>query len=218
MPHLSNDFKRCYMRLKVCGNANIKNLSELLELQPDYAGFIFYHSSKRYMGDNAALMHYISTIENTGKVGVFVNAGAGEIVEGAEACRLDMVQLHGHESPEFCKQITGAIPVIKAFGISDGFDFDSLRSYQDSCNYFLFDTSTSQFGGSGKAFDWALLSRYQLDTPFFISGGIRAAHAPALKTLAHPMLAGIDLNSRFELSPGIKDITRLKTFIHEIRN
>jgi phosphoribosylanthranilate isomerase len=206
------------MKLKVCGNANVENLSGLLELQPDYVGFIFHPPSVRYMGNDAAFIHYIATISNTQKVGVFVNADASEIAARTEACKLDMVQLHGDESPEFCLQIAATIPVIKAFGISEGFDFNSLQAYRDSCAYFLFDTATALHGGSGKTFDWTLLSRYRLDTPFFLSGGISAGHTAVLKSIPHPALAGIDVNSRFELSPGIKNIPDLKTFFHEIRN
>lgn len=206
------------MKIKVCGNIDLNNLLEVLALSPDMLGFIFYKHSKRYIGGDTALMRVIASLKSIKKIGVFVNAEEDEIHATTDAYRLDAVQLHGNESPEFCKNISSNTPVIKAFGICNAFNFEIVDAYKDVSSYFLFDTATIQYGGSGETFDWSLLDQYNGNTPFLLSGGIDATHRAAIKSISHPAFAGIDVNSKFEISPGIKNTSNLKTFIHEIRN
>lgn len=206
------------MKLKVCGNTNQENINEFMEIAPDYLGFIFYPNSKRYVGNDKSFVQYISSLTASQKVGVFVNAPFDIVGTLVKDYQLDMVQLHGNESVEYCRQIAQIIPVIKAFGVQSGFDFESIQYYTDSCKYFLFDTVTPDYGGSGKMFDWSLLDSYKSSTPFFLSGGIGMEHIPALKSFKHNSFVGIDVNSRFELSPGIKNINYLKKFVYELQN
>jgi len=206
------------MKIKVCGNNDLNNLIEVSALIPDMLGFIFYKHSKRYVGRNTALMRVISSMKSIQKIGVFVNAEEDEIYKTTDAYGLDGVQLHGNESPEFCKSISAKTPVIKVFGISDAFSFEVVDAYKNACSYVLFDTATIQYGGSGKTFGWTLLDQYNGDTPFILSGGIDATHSAAIKSISHPSFAGIDVNSRFEISPGIKNTINLKAFFNEIRN
>lgn len=206
------------MLIKVCGNNNEANLRELLTIQPDFVGFIFHPASRRFVGKDPGLIRFIASIRNTLKTGVFVNPSLQEVWSLTQLCGLDAVQLHGDESPELCRQIARSVPVVKAFGISQSFDFSILSSYAASCRYFLFDTSSPHHGGSGRKFDWSLLSLYQLPKPFFLSGGIGPCDVPAIKSIHHSALAGIDLNSRFETAAGVKDISELKIFFHEVRD
>lgn len=206
------------MKVKICGMTKMDNILEVAELQPDYLGFIFYPPSPRYM--RKALKPAQLRNLNTGAVitGVFVNSGYDEIIFLLEEYELQAVQLHGDESPEFCSEISrSGVEVIKAFRVNDNFDFNRLEEYQPFCKYFLFDTHSAQKGGSGKKFDWEILDKYLLEHPFFLSGGITANDALNIKNINHSALAGVDLNSRFEIKPGIKNISLLKHFIKELR-
>ncbi|MDR2848648.1 MAG: phosphoribosylanthranilate isomerase, partial [Bacteroidales bacterium] len=152
------------------------------------------------------------------KVGVFVNAteqGIGDIVK---AYRLDLVQLHGNESPEFCRTVRKIRPVIRAISVATAEDIaTSADMYQNAADYFLFDTKTSLFGGSGKQFDWSALASYTGNTPFFLSGGIGSDDAKRLQCMQHPLLHAIDINSRFETEPaGRKDAILIKALMHEL--
>lgn len=189
---------------------NTANILDIASLAPDYMGFIFYPLSSRYAADiDAAIVRQLpSSIKKTG---VFVNAELATIDKWLNELELDAVQLHGDESPEFCKAVKGRdIEVIKAFGIHADFDFKSLNNYLQVVDYFLFDTSTAQHGGSGKVFDWELLHQNNTDKPFFLSGGIDLDQLDTIAQMNDGRLYAIDLNSKFELSPGIKDYSKLK--------
>jgi len=207
------------MQIKVCGLTDTKNMIDVIGLLPDYIGFIFYQGSVRCIKEGiAAPVHKIAAANNVKKVGVFVNALPGAIRKAIDDYQLDMVQLHGLESVAVCKTISRITPVIKAFHLHDDFDFNSLGIYGEWCRYFLFDTASPQYGGTGKTFNWTLLDHYQLTIPFFLSGGIALEHIPAISAMRYPALQAIDVNSRFEHAPGIKDVERLKKLFYEIRN
>ena len=193
------------------------NIKELWKLPVDYMGLIFYAKSPRFAEgidpkDMEVMPSYIE------RVGVFVNAEKEYIVSMIERYKLDLVQLHGNESVTFCKEINNIIPVMKALNVSEISDFKQAEPYKDVCRYFLFDTKTPHHGGSGIKFDWDILDSYQMDVPFFLSGGISPDDVKDILKINHPMLYAIDLNSRFETEPGIKNIESLKQFIKHIRN
>ncbi|MCD8742080.1 phosphoribosylanthranilate isomerase [Mucilaginibacter roseus] len=197
------------MKIKVCGLKEPDNISEVVALQPDYVGFICYNKSPRYI-DVLVAGALEQLPKNITKTGVFVNESAEQINALIEKYNFKAIQLHGSETPEFCALFKGRIQVIKAFGVDADFDFDTLKPYENVVDIFLFDTKTAAHGGSGKTFDWQVLTNYTLNVPFFLSGGIGLGNLEEVKTVKHPQLAGLDLNSRFELSPGNKDINKLK--------
>ena len=191
------------------------NISDLNKLPIDFMGMIFYGKSPRYI-DN---LNPEEVRIKGGKewVGVFVNANETHIMQMVNKYKLDLVQLHGNESPEFCKKLNETMPVIKAFSIADASDFEQTKAYEGLWGYFLFDTKTPQYGGSGQKFDWQILEEYIGNVPFLLSGGISVEDAEAIKKIKHPRFEGIDLNSRFEIKPGLKDINLLQQFIKNIR-
>lgn len=201
------------MIIKVCGITQEEQLLELDKIKNiQCIGTIFYPKSKR------CVHSILPTTVQSHKVGVFVNQQLLEIARLALEQNLQMIQLHGNESPEICSKLSYHFGVIKAFGISESFDFNSLIPFQKHVDFFLFDTSTPKHGGSGKKFNWQLLENYTLSTPFFLSGGIQASDAPELKKINHSQFHGVDINSGFEVSPGIKNIELIKTFIDELNN
>lgn len=189
-----------------------ENINALGRLPIDLMGMIFYEKSPRYVDHSIERSN-----RNLKLVGVFVDAGTDFITEKTQEYGLDFIQLHGNESPGYCKAFSQLKPVIKAFSISDKSDFEKTMQYENICEYFLFDTKTPQYGGSGQKFDWQILNEYKANTPFLLSGGISADDAEAIKNIRHPLLAGVDLNSRFEIKPGEKDIELLEKFIKELR-
>lgn len=200
------------MKIKVCGLNHLPSMNELEFFEGvDYLGFIFYPPSKRFLTAN------LPNSKGKKRVGVFVNEEEQSIKETALKYDLDVIQLHGSESPEFCHKIQKMLPVIKAFGIDASFNFESLSAYETTTDYFLFDTKTEHHGGSGESFDWNLLSKYQGTKPFFLSGGIRLQHAIELKKIEHPALVGLDINSGFEIAAGIKNTRLIHEFINYIR-
>jgi len=206
------------MKIKVCGLKYANNIEAVVRLNPDYIGLIFYAKSKRYIGDQLYLSSYLRSLKGIKKVGVFVNASSEEIAEKTKVYDLDMVQLHGTETAAFCDKISKDIAAIKAFQIDKAFDFNILSDFETTCSGFLFDTATKGYGGSGLSFDWQLLNKYKFSKGFFLSGGISLRNIEQIKFLNHQGLIGLDINSCFEISPGLKDITKIKTFIDEIRN
>jgi len=206
------------MRIKICGLKYINNIKEVVKLKPDYIGFILYSGSKRYIVEQLQLAIYLKSVKEIKKVGVFVNANIDEIIEKIQTYYLDIVQLHGNETEAFCREINNYIPVIKAFQINEAFDFNSLIAYETACTYFLFDTASIGYGGSGQSFDWQLLNKYTLSKDYFLSGGIRLQSIERIKQLNDSRLIGIDINSLFETEPGLKDILKIKSLLHEIRN
>lgn len=199
--------------LKVCGMRDGENIRLVEGLGTvDWLGFIFYPKSPRYITE---MPQYLPTSKK--RVGVFVNESRENISITVDRFSLDYVQLHGNESPEFCNNIRrDGIKTIKAFPLKHSYDLDIAKDYQTTCDYFLFDTKCSQHGGSGNQFDWDILKHYKGDIPFLLSGGINEYSAKNLHEIKHPQLAGYDINSRFETSPGLKDVERIKRFINEL--
>lgn len=192
------------------------------EMGVDYIGFIFYPASPRYVGNKMRPEDIKAINGSFKKVGVFVNADKDEILKTAEACGLDMVQLHGDEAPLLCEKIAENIPVIKAFRLLNNDDvLYKLLPYREIVDYFLFDTNTKSFGGSGKRFDWSILENLSLEKPFFLSGGISEEHLPDLKLFQELSVAksliSLDINSRFETEPGVKDLDRIQAFMRQLK-
>ncbi len=192
------------------------NIAELASLQPHYMGFIFYPQSPRMITEvSAELIRYIP--ESIRTTGVFVNEDTHKVETIVRQHGLKAIQLHGNESPGYCKNLQALnIEVIKAFGIDENFDFAVLEAYIDAVDFFLFDTQTKNYGGSGKTFNWKLLAQYTLQKPYFLSGGIDLQHADEIKKINDKRLYAIDLNSRFEIEPGLKDINKLQRFLKEL--
>jgi phosphoribosylanthranilate isomerase len=205
------------MKLKVCGLKNRENIIEVLEYKPDFIGFIFYDKSPRYISEELK-PSFIQDISASNKVGVFVNASEVKMLDIASRYGLDYLQLHGNETAEFCKQIQKSIPIIKAFQIDDYFDFSILNEYEDACTYFLFDSKSKQYGGSGETFNWEKLNEYKLQKPFFLSGGVDLENIEQILLLKSefPNLYAVDINSKFEIEPGIKDISKIKLLSNKI--
>ena len=196
------------MKWKVCGMRETKNILEVAALQPDYMGFILWEGSKRHCPKPPQVPQDVT------KVGVFVDATVAEIEDAVEAYKLGAVQLHGNESPGLCRELQGKVQVIKAFGVGEGFDFDTLLNYLPYCDFFLFDTKGPMPGGNGTTFDWSILEKYAFDLPFFISGGIGLAEIDNINELRRTDLPvyAIDINSKFEIAPARKDAEQLKKF------
>lgn len=190
-----------------------ENIKALAALPIDLMGFIFYEKSPRYAG-NLAADALISVPASIQKVGVFVDAAEQDIRKIISQYDLQAVQLHGNEPPQLCEALkTQGVSVIKAFPIENSADLAACAAYEKVCDYFLFDTKTPQHGGSGKKFDWQLLSSYTGQTPFFLSGGIGADDAQALKQLHFSNLYALDVNSKFETAPGLKDLPKINAFL-----
>ena len=199
--------------IKVCGMTNGENIRQTEQLGVDFIGFIFYPRSPRFLFEMPTYLPVRSR-----RIGVFVNESKDNILMYADRFGLDYIQLHGNESPEYCHNLQAAgMKLIKAFSIATPRDLSSVSAYEGLCQYYLFDTKTPQYGGSGNQFDWTLLNRYTGNTPFLLSGGINQYSAAAIRNFHHPRIAGVDINSRFESSPGLKDIGRIQTFIRELR-
>ena len=195
-----------------------QNIKEVADLKPDYMGFIFYARSPRFVNVKE-LKDPIKNIDKSiAKVGVFVNHPVAELIETCRELHLDYAQLHGDESPAYVSVIKSAgIGTIKVFRIDAGFDWKQLQAYSDNADFFLFDTLTVEYGGSGKKFDWKILENYNGDKPFFLSGGIAAKNLPEIKELRLPNLWGVDINSRMETVPAMKDANRIRYFINELK-
>ncbi|MCG8476722.1 MAG: phosphoribosylanthranilate isomerase [Cytophagales bacterium] len=206
------------LALKVCGMREAKNMEAVAALNPNYMGFIIYPKSPRFIGldfDRGRLKNLPESIQ---KVGVFVNASAFEVMDFAMTFGFDLVQLHGDETPETCQMIKRAgIKVIKAFGVGESFDFLQLEAYEDAVDYFLFDTKTKAYGGSGERFDWSILKQYNNAKPIFLSGGLDENSAQELKKLSHLNIHAVDVNSRFETEPAVKDVEKLNVFFKALK-
>ena len=204
------------MKIKVCGMKNPDNIREIAELPIQYMGFIFYEQSPRYAGTSFPVD--LEWPELLHRVGVFVNASEEDILFRVKQFGLTAVQLHGSESPELASSLKQRrLEVLKVFSIAENADLQKTALYEDCCDYFLFDTQTPLRGGSGKSFDWNILSEYRGNCPFFLSGGIGPEDTERLLQFKHPRWAGIDLNSRFESSPGNKDAALLSYFINQLK-
>ena len=217
------------MKVKVCGTRDIENIEQLLQLPIDYIGFVFYSKSPRLVKEKSRLGAWIQ--DNPDKfgavrrVGVFVNAEIEEILNKVHDYQLDYVQLHGDERPEYCRELSSfwkvslirRPEVIKAFAVGDDFDFAQTRAYHGACALFLFDAKGGAPGGTGRSFDWSLLAKYEGPTPFLLAGGIGPEMASDIRRLAHPQLLGVDINSRFEQEPGVKNIEWVRAFVNALK-
>lgn len=200
------------MKLKVCGMKHQANMEALLDVQPDFMGMIFYAKSARNVDDSLD-SDFVRGLDQVVKVGVFVNETEAFILEKVQQYDLHMIQLHGAESPDLCAALKAhRLKVIKVFSIGNGFDFDRLEPYEEVVDYFLFDTKGKHPGGNGVVFNWDILAAYPSSKPFFLSGGIGPESIDKLKALNMEQLYAIDVNSRFELEPGLKDIEMLREF------
>jgi phosphoribosylanthranilate isomerase len=206
------------LKIKVCGMKYPENLEEVCRLEPDLIGYIFYRASRRFVGDHPDPALFRIPENTATRVGVFVNEPLNLLRKWADTGCLDMVQLHGDESPEYCKSLVNeGIHVIKALGSQVLENSDPLKAYYGVVHYILLDTPGEGYGGTGKKFDWQRLEDYDLPVPFFLSGGIQPGDAEAILSLDQMWMRGVDLNSGFEAGPGLKDLSLLEPFIRQLR-
>jgi phosphoribosylanthranilate isomerase len=202
------------MKLKVCGMRYEDNIQLIASIHPDYMGFIFFEGSSRHVSASTPTLPL--TIK---KVGVFVNASYDRIVEKINTHNLQAVQLHGEETPEFCKSLRALnVEIIKVFSIKNKFNFDVLTPYETVCDYYLFDTKGPLAGGNGYCFDWSVLELYPSKKPYFLSGGIGLEHLDQLQEFKTSVAAtychAVDVNSKFEIAPAKKNKELLEKFKH----
>lgn len=208
------------MRIKVCGMTQPEQVAQLGEMGVSFAGFIFYPKSPRYVFKHMTITQLRK--ENTiNKVGVFVNASIEEVLHMVDECRLHMVQLHGDESPKYCEKIADYVSVVKAFRMSENDSPDwMIRPYMDVCDMFMFDTMGAGYGGTGKKFDWSMIKDSVIGKPFFLSGGIEPGDVGKLQEFSKEPVAkalfSLDINSKFETSPGVKDMELVRKFVGEV--
>ena len=205
------------MKLKVCGITKLEQLQQLDELHIDYAGLIFYDQSRRCVINKLEVRDVKQLPLSLKKVGVFVNASEAEIMSRVENFGLDIVQLHGDETPGFCNHISNHVTVIKAFRITQTNEQNidwMIKPYEEYCDYYLFDTNRKNaYGGTGEKFDWHILTKNKINKPFFLSGGIGLKDVDKLRAFEHPFLYAVDVNSRVEIAEGIKDIESIKELV-----
>ena len=201
-----------------------ENIQDLSQLRIDMIGYIFYKKSKRFVEQDGVQeslkqsIYDITSMQAIPKVGVFVNAEIEYVVAKAREYDLTYIQLHGQENLFYCQKLKKqGIKLIKAFSIDEHFNFTLAEAYDHLCEYFIFDTKGINPGGNGISFDWNLLDAYKGSTPFLLSGGLGPESIKALKEFAHPSWAGLDLNSRFEVSPGKKQIPLIRSFLADLR-
>ena len=200
------------IKLKVCGMRDPNNIVEVLDLQPDFMGFIFYRNSPRFVGDDFVVPEL--TRGATKRVGVFVDERTDVILEKVRSQGLDYVQLHGNETPDECRELkANGVGVIKVFSVDDSFDFKSTKQYGEDAEYFLFDTRGKYHGGNAIRFNWDILSRYDQSVPFFLSGGITPQNVAEVKGLNEYNLFAIDVNSGVENAPAHKDKQKINAVI-----
>ncbi len=195
------------------------NIQKIAQLNPDYLGFIFYDKSKRFVGDDFSPTLLEELPKHINKVGVFVNSPIDYVLAISDKFDLNFLQLHGEESANYCEQLfQQGKKLIKAFAIDNYFDFSILNVYKPFISYFLFDTKGKEYGGNGLTFDWSLLEQYDGEIPLFLSGGIGLEEIPQLQKLDYKSLniKVIDVNSRIELAPGLKDVAKAKELVNAI--
>lgn len=208
------------MRIKVCGMTQKEQVDSLADLGVSFAGFIFYPKSPRYVFREMTASQ-IRKVNNINKVGVFVNAPMDEVLHLVDECRLQMVQLHGDETPKYCDRLADYVSVVKAFRLSDNDSVEWMtHPFDDVCDHYLFDTMGAGYGGTGKKFDWTVLQGQQINKPFFLSGGIEQGDEEKIRNFATDPVArnlfALDINSKFEASPGIKNLDLVKTFTSKL--
>ena len=204
------------MKIKVCGMRDSLNIRDVESLHPDMMGFMFWPGSKRYVSRKPDYLPDVC------RVGVFVNPEPADVLARVREYGLNRIQLHGTESAELCRTIhqTTGLPITKAISVASAADFDTCKAYdgEPSVDMFLFDTKCSGWGGSGLSFDWSLLDCYNGSKPFLLAGGIGPGMEESIAGIKHPQFYGIDLNSRFETAPAVKEISILSLFINNIRS
>ncbi len=207
------------IEIKVCGMRESQNILALAELQPDFMGFIFYDKSARFTGEILEKKTLKSLPKSIKKTGVFVNESIEKLVDTWKEFDLDFIQLHGNETVEFCEKLKNqGLKIIKVFSVDHSFDFSETINFEGFVDYFLFDTKAEGgYGGHGKAFDWNILEKYQGETPFLLAGGISLENLGDLDKIKNKNFVGIDVNSKFELSPAKKDIEALKELFEKIK-
>ncbi len=195
--------------IKVCGMRDAENIRKAEALGINLMGFIFWPKSSRFVSKRP---EYLPS--KVKRVGVFVDENIETVKRLADEYELDYIQLHGHESPEYVANMNR--PVIKAISVNSHKDITTYKAYENIVDYFLFDTKCQSVGGSGLQFDWSVLDAYDGKKPFLLSGGIGPEDAEKVKNFSHPQCIGIDLNSRFETAPALKDINKLKQFLEQL--
>lgn len=211
------------MRIKVCGMTKAEQVLQLDELGVEFAGFIFYPKSPRYVLSHMS-QEQLKKLKgkHINKVGVFVNTPVEEVLQLVDACGLYLVQLHGDENPRYCEQVANYVTVVKAFRLREGEDILwRAKDYQDAADMFLFDTEGAGYGGTGKKFNWDILKGGNVRKPFFLSGGIQPEDVELLKAFEQESVAkdlfAVDINSKFELAPGLKDMNKIETFVKALK-
>jgi phosphoribosylanthranilate isomerase len=205
------------MKVKVCGMREPDNLKQVAALLPDFMGFIFYKGSKRYVEEKLTPELLESLPASIKKVGVFVNEDTETIKALAAKYQLDVIQLHGRETPKQCQELKSAgLEVIKVFSVDDKFVFENTLLYERCCDYFLFDTKGKEYGGNGFPFDWELMKDNLSSKPYFLSGGINPDNIKFLNKV-RPAPYAIDVNSGYELEPGLKNVDQVKELIKLVK-
>lgn len=215
--------RRAPFRVKVCGMTLPEQVNALEDLGVELAGFIFYPKSPRFVRNKISPEKMKKTGGRIGKVGVFVNEDYENLLRTVEEYRLDMVQLHGDESERFCEKVANYVTVVKAFRLGENDPIEwMVKSFDECCDMYMFDTFGAGYGGTGKKFDWNLLLDKHIDKIFFLSGGIESGDEEKLKAFARQpagkKLFAVDINSRFEVSAGVKNMEKIKTFINQLRD
>lgn len=210
------------LKIKICGLKHAENILEIAKYPINYFGFIFYQPSKRYILHQHSLEELRILVEELSlqkivPIAVFVDEKIEEMCRICQSVGISHIQLHGNETPQTCASLRdkGYI-IIKAFGIDTSFNFEITSQYKNDCDYFLFDTKTPQYGGSGIPFDWEILKGYHVEKPFFLSGGIGLDELPSVLKISHPQLYALDLNSKLEIEPGLKNIELVKNAVGKI--
>jgi len=199
------------MKIKVCGMRETQNIQALSALGVDYMGLIFYEKSKRFVQEGTANA-------DLKKVGVFVNEEIDKVEILAERHKLHALQIHGDETPGYCRELQKkGYKIFKAFRVDEGFDFEDTKPYEAFCELFIFDAKGKDYGGNGISYDWSVLQKYQGETDFLLSGGIKPDSVERIQTFKHDKCVGLDLNSGFEIEPALKNISSLKKFIEEVK-
>jgi phosphoribosylanthranilate isomerase len=209
------------MNIKVCGITEMKQINQLDGLDIDFVGLIFYKESPRYIGDKLSKADLRKADLDLKKVGVFVNPEMIDVLDAIDDYKLDVVQLHGDETPEMCEDLNSEVEVIKAFRINGNENIDKLVAPYDAvCDYYLFDSAglKETFGGTGAQFDWDLLKKAKIEKPFFLSGGIGVEDGVKVRAFSHPDFFGVDINSKFETAPGVKDMGKILQFKQSLRS
>lgn len=200
------------LKLKVCGMADRQNLEDLINIKPDFIGFIFYQKSPRNINEPEIILSVPQTIN---RVAVVVDKSLQEIENIIKNYNVNVIQLHGNESPDFCNQVNNlGVKTIKAFAVDNNFNFDIIKNY--NTNYYLFDTKGEKVGGNGTKYNWEILKQNKIDKPYFISGGITLNDAQELKNNFSDVFA-VDINSKFEIKPGFKNIAAIEKFKNNIK-